>query len=291
MHTGVMSVSAELAAAERAWREHLPKLIDEFAARWSLVLDPPFTIGGSASWVAPASTRTGERVVLKLGWTHEEALHEADGLRLWDGKGAIRLIRSRVDGPTTALLLEICEPGIQLSRAMPEPEQDVVIAGLLERLWIQPPPGHPFRPLAMMCDRWATRFELDNAEAIAQGKDQIDPGLAREGIELFRELPLTADRSALLLTDLHHDNVLSASREPWLVIDPKPYVGDPAYDTLQHMLNFPARLATDPRGLADRMAALLDLDPRRVRLWLFARCVQESVEEPDLREAAAKLAP
>jgi streptomycin 6-kinase len=291
MDTGEMSVSGELEAAERAWRAQLPRLTQEFAARWSLTLEDPFTVGGSASWVAPARTRTGEHVVLKLGWTHEEALHEADGLRLWRGDGTVKLLASHVAGPTTALLLELCEPGIQLSQALPEPERDLVVAGLLRRLWIQPPPGHPFRPLALMCDRWATRFELDNAEAVAQGKDQLDPGIARDGIELFRQLPLTADRSVLLLTDLHHDNVLAAHREPWLVIDPKPYVGDPAYDTLQHMLNFPGRLNADPGGLAARMAALLDLDPQRVRLWLFARCVQESVDEPELREVAAKLAP
>jgi streptomycin 6-kinase len=291
MHTGLMSGSDELGAAERAWRARLPAIIEQFAARWSLALEPRFTIGGSASWVAPARARTGERVVLKLGWTHEEALHEADGLRLWDGNGTVRLIDSCVDGPTTALLLEICDPGIALSRAMAEPDRDLVIAGLLQRLWIQPPIGHPFRPLALMCDQWAKSFELDNAKALARGEEQIDPGLARAGIELFRQLPLTADRSVLLLTDLHHENVLSARREPWLVIDPKPYLGDPAYDTLQHMLNFPGRLAADPRGLAGRMAGLLGLDPGRVRLWLFARCVQESVEEPDLREVAAKLAP
>jgi streptomycin 6-kinase len=291
MHTGVMSGSDELAAAERAWRAHLPALIEQFAARWSLAPEPPVMTGGSASWVSPARTSAGERVVLKLGWTHEEALHEADGLRLWDGKGTVRLIDSCIDGPTTALLLEICEPGIQLSRAMPEPDRDLIIAGLLQRLWIRPPTGHPFRPLALMCDQWAARFEHDYAEAIAHGKEQIDPGLARAGIELFRQLPLTADRAVLLVTDLHHDNVLSARREPWLVIDPKPYLGDPAYDTLQHMLNFPGRLATDPRGLADRMAGLLGLDQERVRLWLFARCVQESVEELELQDAAAQLAP
>ncbi len=286
-----MSASEDLAAAERAWRAHLPAISAEFAARWSLTLEPRFAHGGSASWVAPARTADGERVVLKLGWTHEEALHEADGLRLWDGRGTVRLIESHVAGPTTALLLEICEPGTQLSQSMPEPERDVVVAGLLRRLWIQPPDGHPFRPLALMCDQWATTFELDSAEARADGKAQIDAGLARAGVALLRELPETAERSVLLLTDLHHDNVLAAEREPWLVIDPKPYVGDPAYDTLQHMLNFPDRLACDPGGLADRMAALLDLDRRRVRLWLFARCVQESVDEPALREVAGALAP
>jgi streptomycin 6-kinase len=229
--------------------------------------------------------------VLKLGWTHTEALHEAAGLRLWNGRGAVRLIDAHVDGPTTALLLEICEPGTPLSRALPEPERDVVVADLLRRLWIQPPDGHSFRPLTDMCDEWATSFEVESAEAIARGEQHLDPGLARAGIALFRELPRTAESSALLLTDLHHDNVLAAEREPWLVIDPKPYIGDPAYDTLQHMINFPGRLAADAGGFADRMAGLLDLDARRVRLWLFARCVQESPQYPELRHVATALAP
>ncbi|MGH8902998.1 MAG: aminoglycoside phosphotransferase family protein [Egibacteraceae bacterium] len=60
-----------------------------------------------------------------------------------------------------------------------------------------------------------------------------DPGAARNGIALIRSLPLTADRSALLCTDLHADNVLAAEREPWLVIDPKRHVGDPTCDVLQ----------------------------------------------------------
>ena len=229
--------------------------------------------------------------MLKLGWTHTEALHEADGLLVWDGRGAVRLIGAHVDGPTTALLLEICEPGTPLSRALPEPERDVVVAGLLRRLRIQPPDGHSFRPLADMCDEWAARFEVESAEAITRGEQHLDPGLARAGIALFRELPRTAGNSALLLTDLHHDNVLAAEREPWLVIDPKPYVGDPAYDTLQHMINFPGLLLPTPAGSPTGWPGLLDLDARRVRLWLFARCVQESPGYPELRQVATALAP
>jgi streptomycin 6-kinase len=243
------------------------------------------------AWVTPARTATGDRVVLKLGWTHDEALHEADGLRAWDGRGTVRVIDSLSAGTTTALLLEACEPGTQLSKVLPEPEQDVVIAGLLRRLWIEPPAGHPFRQLTEMCDRWAARYEAASAAARARGEDQLDVGLARAGIELFRELPASAGQSVLLCTDLHHDNVLAAAREPWLVIDPKPYVGDPAYDTLQHILNYPHRLAADPAGFAARMAGLGDLDPQRVRLWLFARCVQESADDPVLRQVAIALAP
>ena len=78
----------------------------------------------------------------------------------------------------------------------------------------------------------------------------------------------------------------AASREPWLLIDPKPYIGDPTYDCLQHMLNCPDRLQDDPVSFARRMA---ELD--RLLLWLFARCVQESRNCPELGVAARRLAP
>jgi streptomycin 6-kinase len=94
----------------------------------------------------------------------------------------------------------------------------------------------------------------------------------------------------LLTTDLHAGNVLAAQREPWLVIDPKPYVGDPCYDLLQHIL-LNAESFEDLPARSDRLAALTALDPDRVRLWLFARAVQECLQQPRLRPVAARLAP
>lgn len=75
------------------------------------------------------------------------------------------------------------------------------------------------------------------------------------------------------------------------MIDPKPYVGDPTYDALQHLLNCEERLMADPLGLSRRMAGLLDLDPERLRLWLFARCVIEGPERPELLDVARAIAP
>jgi streptomycin 6-kinase len=80
----------------------------------------------------------------------------------------------------------------------------------------------------------------------------------------------------LLATDLHAGNILRAQREPWLVIDPKPFVGDPAYDATQHLLNCEARLRADPETTIRRFAELLEVDDERVRLWLFARVAAES---------------
>jgi streptomycin 6-kinase len=167
------------------------------------------------------------------------------------------------DDDLGAMLLERCEPGTTL-RTLPEPEQDVVIAGLLRRLWRAPLKPHPFRSLSTMTARWSE-------ETLTQAPHWSDPGLVREGLRLFKELPDSAPACVLLATDLHAGNVLRARRAPWLAIDPKPFVGDPAYDATQHLLNCPARLRSDADRTIRRFADLLSVDRDRVRLWLFAR--------------------
>ena len=273
--------------ARLEWLACLPSQVDEIASEWSLELGEPYLPGGQCAWVAPVRNRAGDELVLKVGWRHREAEQEADALRFWDGRGTVRCVTARTLNQTTALLLERCVPGSQLKCSVSEVDQDVILAGLLRRLWGQrPPDDHPFGSLQEISDEWAESFEAE-FEIDRRG---LDPGLAREGMATLRELPRTADRSALLCVDLHAGNILAAKRERWLVIDPKPFVGDPAFDAVQHMLNCEKRLATDPAGLSLRMASLLEVDPERVRLWLFARCVQESLADLTMRALAHRLA-
>jgi len=273
----------------REWIAALPALVADLAGQWSLRVGKPFQPGGQCSWTAPASGPDGASLVLKLAFRFGggEERDEAAGLRVWDGHGTVRLHGHLDTESAQVLLLERCLPGTPLGQARPEPEQDQVVAGLLSRLWARPHAAYPFRSLAEMCAAWADEFERDYAAAPAA--DRIDPGLARAGIAVWRELPTTASSHVLLCTDLHGDNILAAQREPWLVIDPKPYVGDPAYDVVQHMLNCEDRLAEDPAALADRMAGLAGLGADRVRQWLFARAVQESVGSPLMRRVAGTL--
>jgi len=266
------------------WLATLPGTVARLAREWALDVQAPFRPGGQTAWVAPVRDRTGAERVLKVGWRHPEAEHETDGLRAWAGHGAVRLHAAERTGDSSALLVERCRPDTPLT-VRPEPVQDEVVAGLLRRLWIVPPAGHPFRSLRAMCAQWAEEFSAQ----VAVRPDVVDPGLAREGMALFRELPADADRSVLLVTDLHAGNVLAAEREPWLVIDPKPHVGDPAYDATQHLLNCTERLQADPAGLVDRMADLLEVDRVRLRRWLFARCVQESPGDSPLAAIARRL--
>ena len=253
------------------WLAELPALVAQIAADWQIEADDPFLPGGATAWVAPARDHAGKDFVLKVCWRHPEAVHEADGLRTWDGAGAIRLYRANELAEATVLLLERCRPGTQL-RAWPPEEHDLVIAGLLRRLWMEPPPGHCFRPLSDMCDYWASRYE----ERSPAERSCLEAPLAKEGIRLLRELPRSSSDALLLHTDLHAGNVLAAEREPWLAIDPKPYVGDAAYDVTQHIFNGVFVEDADACALASRMARLLDLDLDRILLWLFARAVEAS---------------
>jgi streptomycin 6-kinase len=270
------------------WLAGLPREIEGIVSRWSLTLGELYEPGGVTAWVAPVASPEFGDVVLKVGSRHMEGEDEAAGLREWKGDGAIRVfLDERISPATTALLLERCVPGTTLSET-PEEDQDVVIAGLLQRLWRIPADPGSFRPLQEMCDYWADSFESKLTEGRGDG---IDPGIARDGAALFRSLPSTASDERLLCTDLHAENVLASQREPWLVIDPKPFVGDPTYDALQHHLNCRDRLVADPRALAARMAGLLGLDFERLLVWLFAYCVVQSVDFPWMLGVAEQIRP
>jgi len=259
-----------------AWLEGLDETIRKLEARWSLSLGKPFE-DASCAWVAPVTLANGTSAVLKIGMPHMEAEHEVDGLRFWDGDPTVRLLDA--DDETGAMLLERCDPGTAL-RELPEPEQDRVISGLLGRLWRRPAAPHRFRPLSALMAAWSE-------ETPADAERWHEPELVREGLSLFRELPLNAPAEVLLATDLHAGNVLRAEREPWLVVDPKPFNGDPAYDATQHLFNCAERLRSDPRGTIHRLADLLGLDYERVRLWTFARAAAEPRDDWSNRELLA----
>jgi streptomycin 6-kinase len=268
----IMLVSARLeqncarSAETRAWLSGLPRRVRQLERRWSLRLLEAFDGEEvSCAWVARVLRADGAPAVLKLAMPHLEGKHEIDGLLFWNGDAAVRVLEA--DRALDALLLEPCVPGTSL-RTLPEPEQDVVVASLLKRLWRRPPEPHPFRPLTEMLEQWGSSARRRS------GTHGSSP-LVDAGLSLFSSLPETATQSVLLATDLHAGNVLRASREPWLAIDPKPYVGDPAYDVTQHLLNCRERLLRHPTGTIARVSELSGLSAERVQSWTVARVAAE----------------
>jgi streptomycin 6-kinase len=249
-----------------SWLAKLPASLNELMAHWELTLGGP--LGGeegSCSWVYAVTRRDGLKAVLKLGLPHLEAEQEGDGLMFWDGDPVVHVFER--DVALGGLLLERCVPGTPL-RAQPESDQDRIIAGLLRRLW-RSPPVRAFRPLSEMLEYWGARTR-------ARQPSGTDGGLVQQGLRLLEELSASAPVQVLLATDLHAGNILRAQRQEWLVIDPKPFVGDPAYDATQHLLNCSERLRTDAERTIRGFADLLEVDHERVRLWTFARLAAES---------------
>jgi streptomycin 6-kinase len=242
---------------EPDWIASLPRLAAECAESWGLVLEEPYDTPHSL--VVPA----GDAVLKLNAPPHFEAEQEADALSLWAGRGAVTLVAR--DDARRALLLERCRPGTRLwDSGADEPS---VVPALLPRLWIEPERPHPFRFLADEADRWAEevprRYDMHGRP--------FERSLVDYAVDVFRGV----DRSATWLAnqDLHGGNVLSAQREPWLVIDPKPLVGERELDGVGLLRNaaFNGGAALVRRWL-DVLPGL-GLDRERLRGWGVAHAL------------------
>lgn len=245
----------------RAWLEGLPALVDQLANIWDLDVGDPFE-GSNVSWVAPA-LHEGEHVVLKVQWPHDECKEEAAALRTWAGDGAVQLIAS--DPDRHALLLERCLPGTPLADDG-DADALAVMIDLLPPLWKTV--GPPFESLAhrsylwnmLMVDRW-------NAADRPCERRLVDSALM-----YLDELPGSQGEQVLVNQDLHGDNVLAARRQPWLVIDPKPLVGEREFAVAPVVRSFEfGHSRDDVVGRLDRLCAELGLDRERARGWTIAQ--------------------
>ncbi|MGK2950332.1 MAG: aminoglycoside phosphotransferase family protein [Acidimicrobiales bacterium] len=254
----------------RTWLAELPTLVADLADAWELEVGDPFEPGGQISWVAPVVCRSdGTAAVLKVQLPHPESDPEAAGLAAWDGDGTVHLLAH--DPDRRALLLERCCPGAALAD---EGGTEVAVragARLGARLHrVAAPPGLP--TLAEVLDRWADELEGRLVQPY------VDPGLGRLAVETMRRLPRACPRPVLLHGDLNPTNVLTARRQPWLAIDPKPMVGDPAYDG-PRLITQPDPLATaDPAATVARRLALvagaMEVDLDALAAWTLTGAVE-----------------
>jgi streptomycin 6-kinase len=198
--------------------------------------------------------------VLKIQTPHRESEHEVAALELWDGNGAVRLLAH--DPEQHALLLERCVPGKPLAAAGQEQALDVLVA-LLPRLW--KPAAAPFRPLA-------------EEAAWEQAGKQFDRHLLENALDALSQLAPTQGEQVLLHQDLHGENVLAATREPWLVIDPKPLVGEREFGLAPIVRS--VELGHSRRHVLhrlDRLTYELGLDRQRARGWTIGQTIAWSV--------------
>jgi streptomycin 6-kinase len=250
----------------REWHSRALVLAAECAELWQLELGEQFD--AYTAVVFEARTRNSDEVVLKVAYANRETEHEADALQVWDGDGAVRLLRR--DRDRHALLVERCVPGTPLSA---EPEATVldIACALLPRLWVTA--ARPFRPLADEAAHWQ--------EALPRAWERLgrpfERSLLASALGELRELAGTQGEQVLVSQDFHAGNVLRAAREPWLAIDPKPLLGEREFGVVALIRNAESELQL--RRLVDRLSGDLGLDRARVRGWAIAQTLAWSYED------------
>jgi streptomycin 6-kinase len=254
-----------------AWLEHLPSIIAECEQRWALTAMPPLE-GASYNYVAPALRADGTEVMLKLGVPSPGLATEVEALLLYEGRGSVKLLD--VDRDQGALLLERLRPGVSLWSVSDDEEATRIAAQVMRQLWRAVPPDHPFPTV----NRWAAglarmRRHLDGATG------PLPRALVEKAERLFEELLDSMEDAVLLHGDLHQANILSAQRQPWLAVDPKGIVGEPAYEVGALLRNISARQLEQqqPSRMVARRADILteELGFERARIlgWGLAQAV------------------
>jgi streptomycin 6-kinase len=224
-------------------------VLDACVRQWGLVLEG--RLHGESAASVFAARRGGTPLVLKLPDPDDwEAQDEGDALACWAGVGAVRVLEH--DRERRALLLERLVPGTS-AWELHEDEAAAAVAGVLRRIAIEPPVAHSFRLLADAAREWAEDFPE-----------------VRTAVE---ELLADATPEVLLHQDLHGGNVLRRG-DDWVAIDPKPLVGDPAFDVASLVRD--RRPIRDPRVIErrlDLLAESLGRDRERMRLWSWVHAV------------------
>lgn len=193
-------------------------------------------------------------------------LSEAEALRLYDGKGAVRFLRR--DEKRFALLLERLTPGKHLKNIFRNDEaQSVEVAvDVLRKIRRKPSENHNF----VLLQDWFAGF--------GKAKNTRFPIAAIEKAQRIYE-ELSSGEKFLLHGDFHHENILSASREPFLAIDPKGIVGQIGYEIGVFLNNHAWWLTNDIRLREKLDEAVLkfgeafEIEPPILRKWAYAQSV------------------
>lgn len=273
-----------------AWLAALPELLAECQSRWSLTLQLPYDL--SYNYVAPAVRADGTLVALKAGVPNPELFNEIAALKIYAGRGSVRLLEA--DAERGVMVLEQVRPGTPLVELGDDEQMTRITAQVMRQLWQPAPPDHSL-PTVQDSAKGLQRLR----QHFNGGTGPLSPTMVDKAEHLYAELLASMAEPVVLHGDLHHWNIIAAEREPpwaaprpsgadtpcpslpaagvprglWLALDPKGLVGEPVHEVGALLRNpEPVSTATQARRL-DILAEMLGFDRERMASWGFAQAV------------------
>lgn len=234
------------------------KVIHQCEERFGLRVGGPLTHNSSAHIFLV--TRGNEDLVLKIAMTERDMSREILALTAFAGRGAIDVKDSAEE--LSALLLQRAKPGYPLSTITDDIHATEIFCSVFQRLHSIPVTG-THESIQSHCSA-LTHYQ---EKKVARGPLPIS--WVTRATDYLDILVASTDHPVLLHGDLHHANILRHQDE-WIVIDPKGIIGDPHFDVIQYLLNYPNRGGDPQRVLTRRMAIMterLALDALRIAMW------------------------
>ncbi|WP_328536368.1 aminoglycoside phosphotransferase family protein [Streptomyces sp. NBC_00344] len=229
--------------------------------------------GGRSSLVVLVQQPGGGSAVLKVAPEFAGPHLERAALAHWNGWGAVRLLDdpAAVTVQDTALLIERLHPEVSL-HSLPEAKALLEASGTVRKLWVEPPPAHPFETVT---ERTARQSDAMRATAEPLVVPLVDAALAARD-----ELVSAPPEPVLLHGNFRQSKVLAGERTPWLAVGPDPVVGERAYDLarlVRDRVDDLVAAAVGPstvRRRVNRLADSLEVDRGRLHGWTLFRAVE-----------------
>ena len=264
-------VSNTFAEQGEQWLARLPELIAETEKRYNLQIGSSFG-HQSYNYAAHATPSDGTAIVIKFCVPTDEVNNEINALIHMQGGGIVKLLES--DAQSGILLLELLHPGEMLSTVSNDDEAARIAGDIMQKIWKPVPDEHNFPSTIDWFDR------LDQPIELPAGFSSKLVDTARS---IARDLHKDSDKRVVLHGDLHHFNILSTERQPWLAIDPKGVIGECEYEVgalLRNPIPDIATILNTKKVLArrlDLLAEQLNFDRQKILAWSFCQAVLATV--------------
>ena len=260
-------VTQSLDKAGAAWLGELPEIVSSAARKWDLTVGEAFP-SGEFNFVAPATSADGGDAILKIAppWPDGECFSEAAFLRHKSGNGCDRLLEQDVEA--RAMLLERAVPGRNLVEEFADCGERMIgpAVDVLKRLKEPPPKDAGF---VIYLDDWFSNLERSKGTTFSAS-------YAENALGFYDELTKRASR-LYLHGDFHPGNIVTATREPHLVIDPKGIIGPMGYDIgvfLNNMHWWSEEHCSDTNALLNtaiaEFSAAMEIPESDLRKWAYA---------------------